>query len=99
MTYLDEDPWADVEALENERHEADHQQAEMTAVGNAIHRAEKAGICTHGSTVGYLRPAVYPEQNELAPGQSMCTKGTGGCRRIFESDADWYAAMDAAIGY
>lgn len=94
----DTDPWMEVEALENERAEADHQQAQMEAAGNAMHRAQQRGICTHGSVVGYLRPAVYPEQNELKPGESMCTEHTGGCRRIFTSDAEWYAAMDEAVG-
>lgn len=97
MMYRDDDPWADVEAQESERFDADMQMAEMTAVGNAMHRAQKRGICTHGSVVGYRVPACYPEQAGLKPGQSRCTEGTGGCDRVFESDEDWYAAMDAAL--
>jgi hypothetical protein len=69
MTYFDEDPWADVEALGNLRHEADMEQAEMEAAGNAIARAERAGICTHGSAAGYHNPPLYPEQAGLKPGQ------------------------------
>ncbi len=93
-SYWDEDPWADVEALEQERREADMLQAEMDRHGNAIARARAAGRCTHGSAVRYLNPPVYPEQEGLQPGQSRCTEG---CGRVFESDQEWQEAMDAAV--
>ena len=98
MSYsqYDDDPWADVEALENERHEADAQQAEMNRAGNAIARARKAGRCCHQGTTGYLPPGqeVYPEQKGLKPGQQVCNDG---CGRVFNSDQEWYAAMDEAV--
>jgi N-methylhydantoinase A/oxoprolinase/acetone carboxylase beta subunit len=92
--YRDDDPWADVEAMENERFEADMEQAEMTRVGNAFHAAQQDGICTHGSTVGYLADPVYPEQEGLRPGQSKCTAA---CGRVFESDEAWHAAVAEAV--
>lgn len=96
MTYYgDYDPWAEQEALENERMEADMEQAEMERFGNAIAAAERAGRCTHGSTVGYREPPVYPEQVGLKPGQSRCND----CKRVFESDDDWMAAINEAVGY
>ena len=96
MSYYryDEDPWADVEALENERFEADLEQAEMVRAGNAFAAAQRAGRCTHGSSVSYRSPVVYPEQEGLRPGQSRCTAG---CKRVFESDEDWHAAIAAAV--
>jgi len=90
----DTDPWMEIEALETERWEADMEQAEMVRAGNAIARARKAGICCHTSAVGYLASPVYPEQEGLRPGQSRCTEG---CGRVFGSDQEWYAAMDAAV--
>jgi hypothetical protein len=84
----------EAEAIETEQRDADIEQYEMEQVGNAIYRAEQRGICTHGSAVGYLPDPVYPEQEELKPGELKCTKG---CGRVFENDAAWYDAMDAAI--
>jgi hypothetical protein len=93
----DEDPWADAEALENERFEADVAQADMEAEGARIARARRAGVCTHGSAVGYRQPPAYPEQAGLEPGQVRCTAG---CGRVFDADADWHQAMaDAVSGY
>jgi hypothetical protein len=94
MSYRDEDPWAEVEAEEAERFDADLLQAEMDAQGDAIARAWKAGRCTHGSTAGYMRQSPRPEQAGLKPGQSRCTAG---CEAVFGSDQDWYDAMDAAL--
>lgn len=90
----DTDPWADVEALETQRFDADLEMAEMARQGNAIAAARKAGRCAHQSAVGYRNPPVYPEQAGLKPGQSRCTDG---CGTVFASDDDWYAAMDAAV--
>jgi hypothetical protein len=92
--YRDDDPWADVEAQESERFDADIQMAEMAAVGNAIARARKAGRCAHQGAVSYRAEPCYPEQEGLRPGQSRCTDG---CKAVFGSDDDWYAAMDAAL--
>jgi hypothetical protein len=90
----DVDPWADMEALEQERLDADMLQAEMVRHGNAIARARAAGRCTHGSAVGYRDPPVYPEQEGLRPGQSRCTEQ---CGRVFASDQEWHEAMEAAV--
>ena len=86
----DTDPWMEQEALEDERLWADMEQAEMEA-------AERAGRCTHGSAAGYHDPPLYPEQHGLKPGQLACTKHTGGCQAVFDSDEDWHAAMHAAV--
>lgn len=98
MSYPDDDPAAENEAIWLGRLDADIEMAEMTAVGDAIAAAEKRGICTHGSAAGYMNPPASQAQVGLKPGQLRCTKGTSGCRRVFASDADWYAAMDEAIG-
>ena len=94
---FDDDFGAEMEAIQAERWDADIEQAQMEAVGNAIAAAERRGICTHGSVTGYKNPPVYPEQVGLKPGQMICTKGTGGCKRVFDSDEDWWAAMDEAV--
>ncbi len=91
---FEDDYGAEMEAIEAERLDADMEQAEMVRRGNAVAAAERAGRCTHGSTVGYRKPAFYPEQEGLQPGQSRCTSG---CKRVFSSAEDWYAAMDEAI--
>jgi hypothetical protein len=97
MTYYpDTDPWMELEALETERLDADLEMAEGAAVGNAIAAAQRRGVCCHTSTAGYIRPAVYPEQEDLKPGQLACTEHTGGCARVFEGTDEWVAAMDAA---
>ena len=90
----DTDPWMEIEALETERFEADMLQAEMEAEGRRYARAQKAGVCTHGSTVGYLAQPVYPEQEGLKPGQSKCTAG---CGEVFDSDEAWQQAIAASI--
>jgi hypothetical protein len=94
---FDDDFGTEMEAIETERLDADIEQYEMEAAGDAIARAERAGICTHGSAAGYHYPPIYPEQEGLQPGQLRCTKHTGGCQRVFASDEDWYAAMDEAV--
>jgi hypothetical protein len=96
------DHWAEVEAeieeIADRRAAADAEMAEMTRQGNAIGRAERAGICTHGSAVGYGGGPRRPEQEGLKIGQLRCTKGTGGCTAVFGSDEEWYIAMDQAVG-
>lgn len=89
----DYDPWAEMEAMEDERRDADREMAEMAAVGNAMARARARGVCQHTSIVGYLPTPVYPEQEGLAPGQSRCTEG---CGATFDSDDEWFYAMEAA---
>ncbi len=87
----------EMEAIEQERWDADLEMAEMSRVGRAIDRARAAGVCCHQGVVGYVAGKVfYPEQVGLEPGQSRCTDG---CGRVFTSDDDWQAAMSAAIGY
>jgi hypothetical protein len=88
---------ADDEALENQRHDADIEQYEMELAGAAIAAAERRGVCTHGSAVGYRGGPRSAQQQGLRPGQLRCTKGTGGCSRVFADDDDWFAAMDAAV--
>lgn len=93
--YDDEDPWADVEAVETMRHDADLEMAQMTRHANYLAKLRKQGICTHSSGVMYRDPPVYPAQEGLKPGQSRCTEGTNGCERVFGSDDEWYAAQGA----
>lgn len=90
----DDDPWAEQEAIEQERFDADLEQAEMERAGAAIWAAKQRGICTHSGAVSYLDPPLYPEQVGLRPGQLRCTDG---CNRLFDSEEDWFAAMEEAI--
>ncbi|SEU46760.1 hypothetical protein [Nonomuraea wenchangensis] len=95
MSYFEDDYGTEMEAIEDERRNADLEQAQMEREGNRLAALRRRGICTHGSVVGYVGKVIYPEQEGLQPGQSRCTEGTGGCKRIFNSDAEWYAAQDA----
>jgi hypothetical protein len=103
INQYDEDPWADVEALETQRRDVGLEMAEMTAAGDALHAARAAGRCVHASAVGYVSPPVYPEQHGLRPGQVACTDGPvkadglRGCGEVFASDEAWGVAMDDAI--
>lgn len=96
MSGYDEDPWAEEEAAQNVRWDADLEMADMAAAGDAIAAARKAGRCAHQSAVGYAPKGHrhYPEQEGLKRGQVRCTDG---CGRVFASDEDWYAAMDEAV--
>lgn len=76
--------------------DADIQMAEMEAVGNRFHYWQRRGVCQHGSAAGYLADPCYPEQIGLKPGQVACTEHTSGCNAVFDSDDEWYEAMDAA---
>jgi hypothetical protein len=97
----DTDPRAEIEAEEAERLErqqdADQEMAEMTRAGDAAAAAERRGICTHGSSVGYRGGPRSAQQEGLKPSQVRCTKGTSGCAAVFESDEAWHTAMDKAI--
>lgn len=92
--YYDDDPMADLEAIETQRMDARIEQAEMEQMGHMVDAALAAGRCIHGSAVGYLSPPVYPAQEGLKAGQLRCTSG---CGTVFDSDEDWYAAMDDAL--
>lgn len=96
MSYAqwDEDPWADVEAVETARRDADMEMAEMDRIGNATAAAQRAGRCTHGSAQGYPGGPRTPQQEGLAPGQLRCTAG---CGAVFADDEDWYGATDEAL--
>lgn len=99
----DEDPWAEEEATQTARTDADLDMAEMNAAGDALWAARDAGRCVHASAVGYLPKPCYPEQVGLRPGQVACTDGPvkadghRGCGAVFASNDAWYAAMDEAI--
>lgn len=97
MRYDDTDLWmereAEQEALENRRGDADAEMAAMNRFGDALHAAEKAGRCTHGTTVSYRKPAAYPEQEGLKPGQCRCKT----CLRVFGSDDEWLDEIDRAV--
>ncbi|HEV7936266.1 MAG TPA: hypothetical protein VGP70_28635 [Actinomadura sp.] len=53
----DEDPMAGLEAILNQRHEADLEQAELEAAGGGL---------------SYIKPPVHPEQAGLKPGEMRC---------------------------
>jgi hypothetical protein len=74
--------------------DADLQQAALERVGRRMAQLRRQGVCTHGSAVGHRHPPHSPEQHGLDPGQLRCTAG---CRRVFASDADWAAAIAAAL--
>lgn len=86
---------SEMEAIEDERRDADLEMAEMTRRADYLESLRQRGICTHQSAVGYVGKVIYPQQEGLRPGQSRCTEGTGGCERVFNSDEEWVAAMDA----
>lgn len=75
--------------------DADIEKWEMEQVGNAIHKLEAAGICTHQSAVGVSASGeiFYPEQVGLKRGQLRCH----GCKEVFDSDEDWDYARHYAI--
>lgn len=94
----DTDPMMELEALEDERRDADMEQAEWERQGRLFDRAQKAGRCTHSSGAGYVAGKVfYPEQEGLKPGQIACTEHTNGCNAIFNSDEEKAAATEAAL--
>lgn len=91
------DPGAEEEARQLAAYDADLELAEGAAMGDAIHAARQRGVCPHQSAVAYRKPPAYPAQEGLRPGQLRCTDpDPGGCGRVFDSDEDWVAAMDAA---
>ena len=90
----DEDPWADVEAMETARMDVDLEMAEMAAAGDATAAARRAGRCPHMSSVGYSGGPHRAEQEGMKRGQVRCTDK---CGQTFGSNDEWYAAMDAAM--
>lgn len=92
--YVDETSADEMEAVAEQRRDADAEMAGWAAAGRAVDRARAEGRCPHLSAVGYLPEPVYEAQHGLKPGESRCTDG---CGRVFASDEDWYAAMDGAL--
>ena len=80
MSYCDDDPWAEMEALEDERRGVDFEMAEMDREANEIHaqvavyeRTKNPADCPHAyGQWGYIDPPFYPEQEGLEPGQARC---------------------------
>ncbi|WP_331738805.1 hypothetical protein [Embleya sp. NBC_00896] len=91
MIYFDETSADELDAIREQRRDVDLEMAAMTAVGDRMAELRRAGVCTHGSAQGYREDLGDPE---LRPGQVRCTDT---CGRIFASDDDWYAAIDAAL--
>lgn len=54
---------------------------------------EAKGICLHGRVIGIPESGQisHPEQVGLKRGQVRCTAG---CGRVFNSDEEWYEALD-----
>jgi hypothetical protein len=73
----DEDAWAEEEAAELARLDADLEMAEMDAVGDTIAAARKTGRCLHMSAQGYL-PG---DDRGIRPGQLRCAEQGQGLRR------------------
>ena len=90
MSYsqYDDHPGADADAIHLGRLDVDIEMAEMAGVGDAIAATRKAGRCAHQGTKG--APG-------LKPGQSVCNDSGHGCGRVFDTDQDWYDAMDEAV--
>lgn len=84
------DPIYDPEAVYQE---ADILQAQYEAESKAAAKKQAAGICLHGSSVGYLPVPFYEAQKDLKPGQQKCTEG---CGQVFESWEEWIEAHQAA---
>lgn len=75
-----EDPWADVEALEASRYDADAEMAEMTVVADALYAAERRGVCPHWSLQGRtcINPAcgrTFGSDEEWAAAQDAIASG------------------------
>lgn len=83
---FDDDYGYEMEAIQQERMDADLEMAQMTARANEAHRAAQRGICGHNSRVGANDGLYYPEQFILRPGEVMCTERTGGCLLIAPDD-------------
>jgi hypothetical protein len=96
MFYADETSADALEAWSLDRADADAEMAHWRAEANAADRARARGVCQHSSTVGYAGKVYYPEQTDLRPGMHACTEHTGGCVAVWETEADMYAAQDAA---
>lgn len=94
MSRYDEDPWAEHEAMETARMDADLEMAEMAAAGNAVAVARRAGRCPHMSSQGYSGGPRSVQQEGLKRGQVRCTDK---CGRVFGSDEEWYEAMEEAM--
>ena len=90
----DEDPWAEHEAMETERMDADLEMAELAAAGNAVAAARRADRCPHQSSVGYSGGPRSVQQEGMKRGQVRCTDK---CGQTFGSDEEWYEAMEEAI--
>ena len=82
------------EELPNGFQDADFEMRELEELGNRIARLERKGICQHGAVVGYKYPAVYYEQEHMAPGEMLCH----GCGAIFQGDDAWDSARYEARG-
>lgn len=90
----DTDPGMELEAIENERFEADLQQAEWEREGRRLEALRAQGVCTHGSWVGFaINPdtgqVYYPEQEGLVGDQVRCTAG---CGQVFASNEEIHEA-------
>lgn len=73
--------------------DADIEQAELDAAGDAAAVARKLGRCTHGHTVCHRPTPFYTGQVGLRPGQQRCFD----CATVFDSDEALRAAQDAAV--
>lgn len=76
--WYDEDPWADVEAIEAERADVDAELAEMNAAADALYAAEKRGICPHWSLQGFTCVRcgrVFGSDGEWAAAQDAIASG------------------------
>lgn len=71
----------------------DVEMAIMEEEARYRHSLEARGICLHGSSVGLpaSRQISHPGQVGLKPGQVRCTAG---CGRVFNSDEEWYEALN-----
>lgn len=90
MSFYD-DPWAEEEAAQSSRWDADLEMASMAAAGDAIYAARKAGRCAHMSAAGYHKD--FPDRG-LRRGQVRCMDG---CGQVFASDEAWHEAMDEVM--
>jgi hypothetical protein len=93
---MTEDPWAEEEAAETARFDADLEMAEMNRAGDALHAAMSRGVCCHTSAQGYSGGPRSAAQEGLRAGEVRCAVPNG-CGRVFADDEAWLDAMDAAI--
>jgi len=71
--------------------EADLLMAQYEQEAREMSALRRKGQCLHQSSLGYVSPAVYPEQEKMKPGQVLCREG---CGKLFDSEQEMQNEID-----